>query len=58
MFKTNIAIFFYIANFLCLTYGTGVGGAIVIGGQVYLGAGFSAGEFGGIVIHPEDRGYG
>ena len=43
------------ANFLCLTYGTGVGGAIVIGGQVYLGAGFSAGEFGGIVIHPEDR---
>ena len=43
------------ANFLCLTYGTGVGGAIVIDGQVYLGSGFSAGEFGGILVHPEDR---
>ena len=43
------------ANFLCLTYGTGVGGAIVMGGQVYVGSGFSAGEFGGIVVHPEDR---
>ena len=42
-------------DFLCLTYGTGVGGAIVIGGQVYVGCGFSAGEFGGIVTHPEDR---
>ena len=43
------------ANFLCLTYGTGVGGAIVIDGRVYVGSGFSAGEFGGIVVHPEDR---
>lgn len=42
-------------NFLCLTYGTGVGGAIVTGGQVYVGSGYSAGEFGGIVTHPEDR---
>ena len=42
-------------NFLCLTYGTGVGGAIVMGGQVYVGSGYSAGEFGGIVTHPEDR---
>lgn len=43
------------ADFLCLTYGTGVGGAIVMGGQVYTGCGYSAGEFGGIVTHPEDR---
>lgn len=42
-------------DFLCLTYGTGVGGAIVIGGQVYVGCSYSAGEFGGIVTHPEDR---
>lgn len=42
-------------DFLCLTYGTGVGGAIVMGGQVYVGCGYSAGEFGGIVTHPEDR---
>lgn len=42
-------------DFLCLTYGTGVGGAIVMGGQVYVGCSYSAGEFGGIVTHPEDR---
>ena len=42
-------------DFLCLTYGTGVGGAIVIDGEVYNGFGYSAGELGGIVTHPEDR---
>jgi len=42
-------------DFLCLTYGTGVGGAIIVNGEVYTGAGYSAGEFGGIVTHPEDR---
>lgn len=42
-------------DFLCLTYGTGVGGAIVIKGEIYNGSGYSAGEFGGIVTHPEDR---
>ena len=40
-------------NFLCLTYGTGVGGAIVLEGKVFTGTAFSAGSFGGIVIHPE-----
>lgn len=40
-------------TFLCLTYGTGVGGAIVLNGKVYTGSAFSAGSFGGIVIHPE-----
>lgn len=44
-----------IKDFLCLTYGTGVGGAIIAGGEVYTGAGYSAGEFGGIITHPEDR---
>lgn len=42
-------------DFLCLTYGTGVGGAIVMNGSVYSGCGFSAGEFGAIVTHPEAR---
>lgn len=42
-------------DFLCLTYGTGVGGAIILNGEIYTGSGYSAGEFGGIVIHPEDR---
>ena len=41
-------------DFLCMTYGTGVGGAIVIGKKIYTGSMFSAGEFGGIVVHPED----
>lgn len=42
-----------LSDFLCLTYGTGVGGAIVLGGKLYTGSAFSAGSFGGIVIHPE-----
>lgn len=41
-------------NYLCLTFGTGVGGAIVLSGGLYHGAGGSAGEFGAIVVHPED----
>lgn len=42
-------------DFLCITYGTGVGGAIVIGKEVYRGDCFSAGEFGGVLVHPEAR---
>lgn len=42
------------SSFLCLTYGTGVGGAIVLDGKVFTGAAFSAGSFGGIVVHPEE----
>lgn len=41
--------------FLCLTYGTGVGGAIVMEKEVYTGSAFSAGEFGGIVVHGNQR---
>ncbi len=40
-------------DFLCVTYGTGVGGAAVINQEIYRGSSFSAGEFGGILIHPE-----
>ncbi|MDH6364922.1 beta-glucoside kinase [Enterococcus sp. PF1-24] len=37
-------------NYLCLVLGTGVGGGIVINGQVYRGAHGMAGEFGWTVI--------
>lgn len=33
-------------NFLCMTIGTGVGGAIFINGEMVRGSNFSAGEFG------------
>jgi len=42
-------------NFLCLTYGTGIGGAIVSKGEIYHGSSYSAGEFGAIITHGEDR---
>lgn len=40
-------------NFLCLTYGTGVGGAIVLNGEIFRGACNSAAEFGSVVTHAE-----
>lgn len=43
------------ADFLMLTYGTGVGGAIVMNKKIYTGSCFSAGEFGAILVHPEAR---
>ena len=42
-------------DFLCLTYGTGVGGAIVQDRQVYHGSSFSAAEFGAVVTHAEEK---
>lgn len=42
-------------DFLCLTYGTGVGGAVFVKGKLYEGSSFSAGEAGAVVVHPEDR---
>lgn len=40
-------------DFLCLTYGTGVGGAIILNRQLYRGSMFSAGEFGLMTTRPE-----
>ena len=40
-------------DFLCLTYGTGIGGAAVIGGKLLEGANFAGGCFGRILTHPE-----
>ncbi|SDJ06664.1 ROK family protein [Natribacillus halophilus] len=39
-------------HFLCMTLGTGIGGAIVMNGKVYTGASFSAGEFGHMTLYP------
>lgn len=42
-------------NFICLTLGTGVGGAVVIDGEVYRGADGLAGEIGHIVLDLNGR---
>lgn len=40
-------------KFLCLAYGTGVGGAIICNKTIYRDLGYSSGEFGHMVTHVE-----
>ena len=40
---------------LCITLGTGIGGALVVGGQVFRGANGLAGEFGHMQVVPAGR---
>lgn len=44
------------SDFICLTYGTGIGGAIFLGGKLFTGNSLSAGEFGHMVTHKGGKG--
>lgn len=42
-------------DFLCVTIGTGIGGALFLNGKLYTGANFSAGEIGHINLYPNGK---
>jgi glucokinase len=45
----------YTDDFLCITIGTGIGGALFLNGALYKGAGFAAGEIGHMTLYPDGR---
>ena len=53
--ESNFGAGIGVRNYVCLTYGTGVGGAIVSDGKLCDGASFAAGQFGALLVHPEQR---
>ncbi len=42
-------------DFICLTYGTGIGGALFLNGKLYKGSSSSAGELGHMIVHAGGR---
>lgn len=42
-------------DFLCMTFGTGIGGAVFLDGRLYRGSSFSAGEFGAMTLYSGGR---
>jgi glucokinase len=44
-----------LANFVYITLGTGVGGALVLNGEIFRGTSFGAGEIGHVIINPFDE---
>ncbi|KZE38668.1 N-acetylmannosamine kinase [Bhargavaea cecembensis] len=44
-----------VQNFVCLTIGTGIGGALFLDGRLFTGAAFSAGEIGHISLYPNGK---
>ena len=43
------------SDFICLTYGTGIGGAVWLNNEIYKGSFCSAGEMGHIITHADGK---